>query len=146
VPPATDLVRQLWAAIDAQDPAAVEPLIHPQAKLEMAMARGKAVEGREAAMATLRSAWRQVHTLRLDSVEQLDDEVVLVLGRSRYALPNGGFADSGFAWLCEWQDGMLHRQRLFASADDARAAWQEARSRGSGRRVSGASGEGTNRS
>jgi hypothetical protein len=146
MPPATDLVRQLWAAIDAQDATAVEPLIHPEARLEMAMARGESVEGREAAMATLRAAWSQVHSLRLDSVEQLDDDVVLVLGRSRYALPNGGFADSGFAWLCEWQDGMLQRQRLFSSADDARAAWQQSRSRDSRRRVSRASGEGTNRS
>jgi hypothetical protein len=120
---AKDLMRELWLAIDRRDAAAAELLIHPDARLEMAMAQGRAIEGRDAIMAALRAAWSKVYRLRVDALIELAEDTVTVEGRSRHALPAGGFADSGYTWLCEWRDGMLWRQRLFSTAEEARAAW-----------------------
>jgi ketosteroid isomerase-like protein len=120
---ADELVQSVWAAIERQDAAALHELIHPQAVLEMAMARGESVRGRAAVLATLRDAWQRVHSLSIGGLHPLSDEAVIVEGRSRYPLEGGGFADAGLVWLCEFRDGMLCRQRLFSSVEDARAAW-----------------------
>jgi hypothetical protein len=125
VPEADQLVRTVWAAIDRRDAAALHDLIHPEAALEMAMARGESVRGRDDVLATLREAWERVHSLRIGQLHALSVDAVIVEGRSRYPLEGGGFADTGLVWLCEFRNGMLWRQRLFSSVQDARTAWSE---------------------
>jgi ketosteroid isomerase-like protein len=122
VPIPPELARAVFQAIDEQDEDLLEQLIHPDAVLEMAMARGDLVQGRSAVLETLRSAWQSIHTLRIDELHPVSDEAVIIVGRSRYPTSGGGFADSGLVWLCEYRDGMLWRQRLFTRLDDARAA------------------------
>lgn len=118
------LARTLFAAIEARDRDTVASLVHPDAELEMAMAKGQAIRGREAVLATLEAAWKRVHSLRIDEAEELSPSTVLLAGRSRYPLEHGGFADTGVYWLCTYRDGMLWRQRVFASEDEARRAWE----------------------
>lgn len=123
MPPAEQLIRSVWSAIDRQDASALHDLIDPEAMLEMAMARGEAIRGRDAVLATLAEAWRHVHSLSIAELHPLTDDAVIVEGRSRYPVETGGFADTGLVWLCEFRDGMLRRQRLFSSLADARAGW-----------------------
>jgi ketosteroid isomerase-like protein len=119
------LAHALFAAIEARDRDAVARLVHPTAELEMAMARGQTVRGREAVLATLEAAWARVHSLRIDEAEVLSPMTVLLCGRSRHPIEPGGFADTGVFWLCTYRDGLLWRQRVFENVDDARAAWDE---------------------
>ena len=116
----TELARAVFEAIDRRDRDALESLIHPEARLEMAMARGKLVEGRVAVLAALRAAWRRVQNVWIDELHPVSDDAVIIVGRSRHPIRGGGFADSPYVWLCEYRDGMLWRQRLFGSIEDAR--------------------------
>ncbi len=122
------LIRELWAAIAAQDADAVEPLIHPDARLEMAMARGRLTEGRADVMEALREAWTDVHSITINGIHEVSTRVVVVDGRSRHPTPMGGFADTGVVWRCEFRDGMLWRQSLHVSVAEALAAGDEPRS------------------
>jgi ketosteroid isomerase-like protein len=115
----SDLARAIFAAIDRHDEAAVMSLTHPDARLEMAMATGQLIEGREAVVEILKLAWERDHRLQIDELVPLDDHSVIIVGRSRYPRPNGGFGDSPLVWLCEYKDGMIVRQRLFNSLADA---------------------------
>ena len=119
----SDLARAVFEAIDRRDVAALETLIHPDAVLEMAMARGEVVRGRRRVLATLRQAWKRVHALSISELHELSDDAVIVVGRSRHPLPGGGHADVGVVWLCEYRDGMLWRQRLATTVEEARATW-----------------------
>lgn len=121
---ARDLVRSVFAAIDAQDATALEQLIHPDAVLEMAMARGKEVRGRDAVMSVLRDAWQRVHELTIDELHALSPKAAIAGGHSRFPLEGGGFADDHVVWLCEYEDGMLVRQRLFRTVAEARSCWE----------------------
>lgn len=121
--PADQLIVSVWAAIDRRDPVALQDLIHPEAALEMAMARGRSIHGRDEVLATLAGAWQSVYSLSVGEVHPLTDDAVIVEGRSRYPVEAGGFADVGLVWLCEFRDGLLWHQRLFTSLADAEAAW-----------------------
>jgi hypothetical protein len=122
VPTPSDLAEAIFVAIDEQDEAAVRALTHPDARLEMAMAGGDTIEGRDAVVEILKLAWEGVHSLRIDELHPVDDKSVIIVGRSRYPTPGGGFADSGLVWLCEYEDGMIIRQRLFNTLSDAQGA------------------------
>ena len=117
----SDLARAVFDAIGRQDEPAVCSLVHPDARLEMAMAFGEPIEGRDAVVEILKLAWQRVHSLSIDELHAVDDSSVIVVGRSRYPMPGGGFADSGLVWLCEYEDGMIIRQRLFTRLEDAKA-------------------------
>lgn len=123
-PSPAELAREVFGAIDGEDAATLHDLIHPDAQLEMAMARGELVNGRDAVLTMLRAAWKRVHSLSISELHQLSADAVIIEGRSRYPLEGGGFADAGLVWLCEYRGGMLWRQRLFNSVNDARTAWE----------------------
>lgn len=122
-PSPSDLARAVFAAIERRDVAALEELIHPDAVLEMAMARGEVVRGRRRVLAALRQAWKRVHALSISELHELSGDAVIIVGRSRHPLPGGGHADMGVVWLCEYREGMLWRQRLAATVEEARTIW-----------------------
>jgi len=115
----SELAEAIFAAIDRRDEAAVRGLTHPDARLEMAMAGGETIQGRDAVVEILKLAWEQVHSLRIDALRPLDERSVIVVGRCRYPKHAGGFAESRLVWLCEYEDGMIIRQRLFDRLADA---------------------------
>ena len=86
------------------------------------MAFGEPIEGRDAVVEILKLAWQRVHSLSIDELHAVDDSSVIVMPSSfRYPMPGGGFAHSGLVWLCEYEDGMIIRQRLFTRLEDAKA-------------------------
>jgi hypothetical protein len=115
----SELTQAIFAAINAHDAAALETLVHPDAKLELAIREGKLVEGRDAILAAWESVRQGVYDLRADELHPVSDEAVIVVGRLRHPI-SGGFADSACVWLCEYRDGMLYRQRLFRELAEAR--------------------------
>jgi ketosteroid isomerase-like protein len=123
----SERAEAIFAAIDRRDEAAVRSLTHPDARLEMAMAGGDTIEGRDAVIEILKLAWERVHSLRIDALRPVDDRSVIVVGRSRYPRRAGGFAESRLDWLCEYEDGMIIRQRLFDRLADATYAAVAAR-------------------
>jgi ketosteroid isomerase-like protein len=115
----SQLARRIFDAIDRHDRAELEERIHPEATLEMAMARGELIQGRQNVLRVLEEAWQRVHDLSIQELHPLSDDAVVVVGRSRYPTKSGGFADSACVWLCEYRNGMLWRQRIFRSLDEA---------------------------
>lgn len=116
------LARRVFNAIDRRDREALGGLIHPEASLEMAMARGDLVQGRASVLAALESGWQEVHSLSIRQLRPVSETTVIIVGRSRHPSPMGGHADSACVWLCEYRDGMLWRQRLFSDIDEALGA------------------------
>ena len=70
-------------------------------------------------LGVLEEAWQRVHDVSIEELHPVSDDAVVIVGRSRYPTRNGGFADSGCIWLCEYRDEMLWRQRIFRSLDEA---------------------------
>ena len=55
----------------------------------------------------------------------VDEHAVIFVGRMRRSVSGGGFEDAGHVWLLTVQDGLIYRQGVYGTAEEAAAAYQE---------------------
>ena len=55
----------------------------------------------------------------------VDEHAVIFVGRMRRSVPGGGFEDAGHVWLLTVRDGLIYRQGVYGTAEEAAAAYEE---------------------
>jgi hypothetical protein len=103
----------------------IETLIHPDADLEA----GFAVPGaRFDKDRLLRSSWvaftSGAYKPEYDLIQALDDSTALVAVRLRYEIGKDLFSKREAVYVMSFKDGLLWRNRIFDSMDDALTAHQ----------------------
>jgi hypothetical protein len=101
----------------------LKALVHPEAEIQMALLRDDVARGPDGLEEALRAA-SHLHAPRMDRIEPIDEHAAILVGRVRYPLDGGGFADRPAAWLDVLRDGLIWRVRLFSDARAARHAYE----------------------
>ena len=57
----------------------------------------------------------------------VDEHAVIFVGRMRRSVPGGGFEDAGHVWLLTVRDGLIYRQGVYGTPEEAAAAYEELR-------------------
>jgi hypothetical protein len=117
------LAREVLQAFVERRFDVLPSLVHPEADLEAGFATpGARFDGRRvldgAWAAASSGAYRPVYEL----VESLDDETALVSVTIRYEIGTDLFSEREAAYLMTFKDGLLSRNRIFDSVDEALAA------------------------
>jgi hypothetical protein len=100
--------------------------VHPDAEMRLLVSFNRLVRGRAAVVDALESGRpAAIFRARVERFEWLDDRTVLTLARARYALEQGGFADSRVFWIDEFRDGLIWRIRNFRQESEARRAYEQ---------------------
>jgi ketosteroid isomerase-like protein len=109
----------------AGDWDALRALYHPDARL-VTVTGGPEALPLDGLIAELRRAsedtWYSVKTTQSVVV---DEHAVIFVGRMRRSVPGGGFEDAGHVWMLTVRDGLIYRQGVYGTADEASAAYQE---------------------
>jgi ketosteroid isomerase-like protein len=123
---AADVVAKLERAYRARegDWSALRALYHPDARLMMVTGGPDplTVDGlfSQLAQAT-QDTWYSVKTTK---TLVIDEHAVVLVGRMRRSVPGGGFEDAGHVWLLTVRDGLIYRQGVYSTAEEAAAAYQ----------------------
>ena len=105
---------------------AMQALFHPDARLRTILGGADVALTAAEAIARLEQATRDGwFVVRLAAPVALDEHAVTVRGRVRRSLPGGGFEDAGHYWALTVAEGLIYRQCVYASANEATAAYRE---------------------
>lgn len=66
-----------------------------------------------------------VYSVRGSDPIALDESAVIVTGRMRWRMPQGGFEEANHIWLLTVKDGLIYRQAVFHQIDEASAAYEQ---------------------
>ena len=122
-PDLVDIARRLFTSTAARDWEEFIDLIHPDAEIALRSETGRIIHGRAEMEEFARSviSARRAHEVTVDTIEQLDDDAVVALGRL-FISDERGVTDTPVGWLMLFEDGMLRRSVLVDSVAAARAA------------------------
>ena len=101
---------------------AMSALVHPDAEIEV-LGMGEVVHGVDGLREALEVAGQRSHEPTMSAIEPVGAHGAMMIGRVRYGDSSGGVWDSPAVWLSVVRDGKIWRSRAFASADEARAAY-----------------------
>ena len=65
------------------------------------------------------------YSVKSTKAEVVDEHAVLFVGRMRRSVAGGGFEDAGHVWLITVQDGLIYRQGVYGTPEEATAAYRE---------------------
>lgn len=116
----------MLAAHEAADWDRLRELFHPEARIGVFAGGGEPGDPEQAIRDMRRAHGDVIYKARVDDVEELDERSLLLRGRVRYPLPDGGFADAPRFWVYVTRDGLLYRSAVFETEEAALARWQAA--------------------
>lgn len=119
------VVAELSRVFDSRDWPRVRALYHPDALILTVMGGATPLAPDE-----LVDRLRMVSEDFLYSVNgsppvPLDEHAVIVTGRMRRRLEQGGFEDAGHLWLLTTVDGLIYRQGVYHDQEAAVAAYRQ---------------------
>lgn len=126
--PAAQLVAAAMAAYEQGDLDGLAELVHPEAELQMLLLGDDPARGPDGLRDALRPRGDVVHRPTVTHIESISDDAAIMAGRIQYTDTRGGLTDREAVWLTVLREGRLWRTRVFASADEARAAYADMRS------------------
>lgn len=119
-----EVTRALLSAHRRQDWDALRKLFHPEVKVGT-FAGGGAPEDPERAIEAMQRAHAdRVYTATADRISLIEDGVVLLEGRVRYRVDDGGLAFVERCWLYVIVDGLLYRSAMYKSSHEARLKYE----------------------
>jgi hypothetical protein len=121
---AAAVVAELSRVFPSRDWMALRALYHPSA-LIMTVTGGPSPLTADETVAELERASQDIVYLVTGSDPRaLDEHAVVVTGRMRWRMPNGGFHDAGYVWLITVRDDLVYRQAVYANTEEAAAAYR----------------------
>lgn len=123
---AADVVAQLSRlyAARVRNWSAIRALYHDDA-LVLTVTGGPAPLPADEVIAELERASQDVwYSVKGSEPQPLDEHAVIVTGRIRRRMPQGGFEDAGHVWLQTVRDGLIYRQGVYRSQDEAADAYR----------------------
>ncbi len=121
-PDLVEIAGRLFTSTAARDWEEFVTLIHPDAEIALRSEAGRIIHGRAEMEEFARSviSARRAHEITVDTIEPLDDDAVVALGRL-FISDERGVSDARVGWLMFFEDGMLRRSVLVDSIAQARA-------------------------
>jgi ketosteroid isomerase-like protein len=123
---AVDVVGKLTRVFvaDVRDWSAMRALYHPDALLHT-VTGGPDPLPADRLIAELERASRDTwYSVRSWDTTVVDERAVIVSGRMRRSVPGGGFEDASHVWLLTVRDGLIYRQGVYATPEEAAEAYQ----------------------
>jgi Domain of unknown function (DUF4440) len=122
---ALEVIDELSRLFAARNWRAMRRLYDPDA-LIVTVTAGPDPLTADAVIAELERASRDsVYSVTASDPVALDEDAALIIGRMRWRLPQGGFEEAGHVWLLTVRDGLIYRQGVYDSPDEAAQAYDE---------------------
>jgi hypothetical protein len=121
---AADVVAELSRVFATRDWQAMRALYHPAA-LILTVTGGPVPLPADAVVAELERASQDlIYSVTGSDPSAIDENAVVITGRMRRRMPQGGFEDAAHVWLLTVRDGLIYRQGVYHSPAEARAAYE----------------------
>jgi hypothetical protein len=121
---AKDVVAELFRVFTARDWALMRQLYHPKA-LIFTVTGGPAPLLASQVIGELERASKEfAYSVTASETVEFDEHAVMVSGRMRRRLPEGGFEDAAHIWVLTARDGLVYRQGVFHDRDEALGAYE----------------------
>jgi hypothetical protein len=124
---AIDVVARLSVSFESphRDWSSLRVLYHPDALLQT-VTGGPNPLSRDELIAELERASRDNwYSVKGRDPVAIDEHAVILSGRIRRSVPGGGIEDASHVWLLTVQDGLIYRQGVYGTAEDAAHAYQQ---------------------
>jgi hypothetical protein len=120
---AEEVVGQLSRVFATRDWSAMRALYHPDA-LVLTVTGGPTPLAADAVVDELERASQDfIYFVTGSDPDPIDEHAVVITGRIRRRMPQGGFEDAAHVWLLTVRDGLLYRQGVYRTPEEARAAY-----------------------
>jgi hypothetical protein len=106
-----------------RDWSAMRALYHPDALLQTVTGGPDPLSADDLIAELERAASGTWYSVTSQEPVVLDKHAVLMIGRMRRSVPGGGLEDAGHVWLLTVRDGLIYRQGLFGSREEAADAY-----------------------
>jgi hypothetical protein len=120
---AEDVVAALSRVFAARDWGAMRALYHPHALVFTVTGGPKALVADEVVAELERASQDFIYFVTGSDPDALDEHAAVVTGRIRRRMPQGGFEDAAHVWLLTVREGLIYRQGVYRSPEEARAAY-----------------------
>jgi hypothetical protein len=120
---AEDVVAELSQVFATRDWRAMRALYHAEA-LIFTVTGGPAPLAADALVAELERASRDfIYFVTGSEPSAIDEHAAVVTGRIRRRMPQGGFEDAAHVWLLTVREGLIYRQGVYRTPEEARTAY-----------------------
>jgi hypothetical protein len=120
---AEDVVAELSRVFATRDWRAIRALYHPHALVFTVTGGPKALAADEVVAELERASQDFIYFVTGSDPAALDEHAAVVTGRIRRRMPEGGFEDAAHVWLLTVREGLIYRQGVYRSPEEARAAY-----------------------
>ncbi len=122
---AEEVVGELSRVFATRDWSAMRALYHPDA-LVLTVTGGPKPLAADAVVDELERASQDfIYFVTGSDPDPIDEHAAVVTGRIRRRMPQGGFEDAAHVWLLTVRDGLLYRQGVYRTPEEARAAYAQ---------------------
>jgi hypothetical protein len=121
---AAGVVGELSRVFGSRDWRAMRALYHPEA-LILTVTGGPAPLAADEVVAELERASQDlIYFVTGSDPTALDEHAAIVTGRIRRRMPEGGFEDAAHVWLLTVREGLIYRQGVYRTRDEASADYE----------------------
>jgi hypothetical protein len=122
---AEHVVAELSRVFVTRDWSAMRALYHPEA-LILTVTAGPAPLAADSVVGELERASQDfIYFVTGSEPSAIDEHAAVVTGRIRRRMPQGGFEDAAHVWLLTVRDGLIYRQGVYRTPEEARAAYAD---------------------
>ena len=122
---AEDVVAELSRIFPLGDWRAIRALYHPDARILTVMGGATPLTADELVERLELASQDFVYSVNGSPPVPLDQHAVIVTGRMRRRLPQGGFEDAGHLWVLTVVDGLIYRQGVYHDQQSAIDAYHQ---------------------
>jgi hypothetical protein len=120
---AADVVDELARVFASRNWQALRALYHPEALVFTVTGGPTALAADEVVAELERASQDFIYFVTGSDPIALDEHAAVVTGRIRRRMPQGGFEDAAHVWLLTVREGLIYRQGVYRSPEEARAAY-----------------------
>jgi hypothetical protein len=121
---AADVVGELSRVFASRDWRAMRALYHPEALILTVTGGPEPLAADEVVAELERASQDFIYFVTGSDPAALDEHAAVVTGRIRRRMPEGGFEDAAHVWLLTVREGLIYRQGVYRTREEASAAYE----------------------
>jgi len=120
---AEEVVGELSRVFATRDWRAMRALYHPEALVLTVTGGPTPLSADEVVDELERASQDFIYFVTGSEPDPIDEHAAVVTGRIRRRMPQGGFEDAAHVWLLTVRDGLVYRQGVYRTPEEARGAY-----------------------
>jgi hypothetical protein len=120
---AEDVVAELSRVFASRDWRAMRGLYHPDALVFTVTGGPEPLAADEIVAELERASQDFIYFVTGSDPSAIDEHAAIVTGRIRRRMPQGGFEDAAHVWLLTVREGLIYRQGVYRSSEEASVAY-----------------------